>query len=52
MLIVINVLVVALVVIGAFAVSSSGARTKDTRAADEAATASPKITQTPNTQQT
>lgn len=51
MLIVINLVVVALVVIGAFAVSSSGARPKDTRSVDDAAAAAQKIAQTPNTQQ-
>ncbi|MBK6294138.1 MAG: hypothetical protein IPO19_15600 [Rhodoferax sp.] len=52
MLTVVNVLVVALVIIGAFALSSSGARTRHTRQPDEATTpASAKVAHTPNTQQ-
>ena len=51
MLIVINLLVVALVVIGAFAVSSSGARSRDVRPNDEAAAGKRKLAQTPNVQQ-
>lgn len=52
MLVVVNVLVVAVVIIGAFALSSSGARTRDTRKPDDASAASPKVVQTPSTQQT
>ena len=51
MLIAINLLVVALVVIGSFAVSSSGARTRDTRSTDEVAAGKQKLAQTPNAQQ-
>ncbi len=52
MLVVVNVMVVALVIIGAFALSSSGARTRHPSQPDDASAARPKVAQTPNTQQT
>ena len=51
MLIIVNLLVIALVIIGAFALSSSGARTRDARSVDEPAAGTAKLAQSPNARQ-